>query len=242
MIMAVFPAKPGSGYTSAQTQRCLRQTCGHPGKELPPPTLSEHVPLNRPGFLLLEGLLRHGEGFGIVPGKLLGAKALLLNSRAIVCVKRQMIGFKLSEGTAEHLEALALPGAEGFDPSGEHWPFRDWVAIPIVASEPARSLPGVGHRALCRARRLATRFRAYRRGHARSPVPASSSSGKANVHRSRRFDQPKSGPLRRFRSGQPKSRPLNVGSGMKRQVGERWATAIALRWLSHSSYLDGDHG
>ena len=34
---------------------------------------------------------------------------------------------------------------------------------------------------------------------------------------------------------------ISASIGMKRQVGERWATAIGWRWLSHSSYVDGDH-
>ena len=34
---------------------------------------------------------------------------------------------------------------------------------------------------------------------------------------------------------------ISASIGMKRQVGERWATAIAWWWLSHSSYVDEDN-
>lgn len=89
---------------------------------------------------VMEALLHEGAAVGVVAGRMFGAEALLLNGKAIVCAKREMVGFKLGEGTTAHTSALALPGAELFDPSGKHRPFRDWVAIPLTMPNAASEL------------------------------------------------------------------------------------------------------
>ncbi len=90
----------------------------------------------------IEELLTEGEAFGAVRGKMFGADALLLNGKAVVCAKRDMLGFKLGNGTDAHSAALTLPGAElltrqvSIDPSEIGWrsprsrlmqPRRCWV-------------------------------------------------------------------------------------------------------------------
>jgi hypothetical protein len=43
-----------------------------------------------------------------------------------------VLAFRLGAGTDAHAEALALPGAELFDPSGKGRPFKDWVSVPVA--------------------------------------------------------------------------------------------------------------
>ncbi|MEJ3653698.1 hypothetical protein WEH80_12010 [Actinomycetes bacterium KLBMP 9759] len=40
------------------------------------------------------------------------------------------MAFRLGAGSPEHASALALSGAQLFDPSGGGRPFEDWVAVP----------------------------------------------------------------------------------------------------------------
>lgn len=89
---------------------------------------------------MLEGLEREAAASGVVAGKMFGAEALFLNGKAIVCAKRDMVGFRLGEGTPAHTEALTRPHAELFDPSGKHRPFRDWVALPVANLDEASDL------------------------------------------------------------------------------------------------------
>lgn len=72
---------------------------------------------------------------GVTAGSMFGKRALMLDGKGVACLKGEMLAFKLGDGTREHAEALAVPGAELFDPSGKHRPFKDWVAIPASASE-----------------------------------------------------------------------------------------------------------
>lgn len=83
----------------------------------------------------METLLSEGAAAGVVAGRMFGAEALMLNGKAIACAKRDMVGFKLGDGTPAHSTALALPGAELFEPSGSHRPFRDWVVVPLATPE-----------------------------------------------------------------------------------------------------------
>lgn len=67
---------------------------------------------------------------GAVTGAMFGKRAIKAHGKAFVCLKGDRLAFKLGDGSAAHAEALALPGAELFDPSGKHRPFKDWVAVP----------------------------------------------------------------------------------------------------------------
>lgn len=66
---------------------------------------------------------------GAVDGKMFGARAITLQQKAFACLKNDQIALKLGADTPEHAAALALPGAELWDPSGKHKPFKDWVAL-----------------------------------------------------------------------------------------------------------------
>jgi len=67
---------------------------------------------------------------GATAGGMFGKRALKAHGKAFACLKGDCLAFRLGDGTAAHAEALALPGAELFDPSGKHRPFKDWVAVP----------------------------------------------------------------------------------------------------------------
>lgn len=69
---------------------------------------------------------------GATAGAMFGKRALKVGGKAFACLKGDDLAFKLGDGTAAHAEALALSGAELFDPSGNHRPFKDWVAVPCT--------------------------------------------------------------------------------------------------------------
>jgi hypothetical protein len=54
------------------------------------------------------------------------------NGHSFACLFNDGLACRLIEGTAEYTEALHLPGAALFDPSGERHkrPMRDWVVVP----------------------------------------------------------------------------------------------------------------
>jgi hypothetical protein len=73
---------------------------------------------------------------GVTTGKMFGARALKLDTKALGCLlKSGAMAFKLGADSAAHAEALALPGAELFDPSGQGHPFKDWVQVPAAQSD-----------------------------------------------------------------------------------------------------------
>ncbi|MFJ3909028.1 hypothetical protein [Streptomyces vinaceus] len=67
---------------------------------------------------------------GVTAGAMFGARALKSHGKAFACLKGEVLAVKLGAGTPAHAEALALAGAELFDPAGSGRPFRDWVALP----------------------------------------------------------------------------------------------------------------
>jgi hypothetical protein len=67
---------------------------------------------------------------GATAGTMFGKRALKAHGKAFACLKGDLLAFRLRDGSPAHTKALALPGAELFDPSGKHRPFKDWVAIP----------------------------------------------------------------------------------------------------------------
>jgi hypothetical protein len=72
---------------------------------------------------------------GATAGAMFGKRALKAHGRAFACLKGDLLAFRLGDGTGAHAEALAMPGAELFDPSGKHRAFKDWVAIPASHAE-----------------------------------------------------------------------------------------------------------
>src|SRR5690242_15213296 len=54
------------------------------------------------------------------------------NGHSFACLFNDGLACRLIEGTPEYTEALRLPGAELFDPSGERHKraMKDWVVVP----------------------------------------------------------------------------------------------------------------
>ncbi len=50
------------------------------------------------------------------------------------CLDGDVLGVRLGAGTADHQQALDVPGAEVFSPGDKGRTFRDWVAIPVTSS------------------------------------------------------------------------------------------------------------
>ena len=70
---------------------------------------------------------------GVTTGKMFGTRALKLHTKALACLRKSgTMVFKLGATTPAHAEALALPGAELFDPSGQGKPFKEWVQVPYA--------------------------------------------------------------------------------------------------------------
>jgi hypothetical protein len=66
-------------------------------------------------------------------GQLFGKPCYKNNGKAFVCFFQQAMVFKLT-GSA-HREALALDGAQLFDPSGKGRPMKEWVQVPASYRE-----------------------------------------------------------------------------------------------------------
>jgi len=84
-------------------------------------------------------------GAGVTVGKMFGATSLMVGSKAVGCLHGDAVAFKLVRDSAAHAEALALPGAALFDPSGMGRPFKDWVVVPLAS---AAQWPGLADSAL----------------------------------------------------------------------------------------------
>lgn len=67
---------------------------------------------------------------GATAGSMFGKRSLLVHGKAFACLKGDELAFRLGDGTPAHTNALTLPGAHLFDPSGKGRPFKDWVAVP----------------------------------------------------------------------------------------------------------------
>ncbi|RTQ49636.1 hypothetical protein EJV47_12525 [Hymenobacter gummosus] len=65
---------------------------------------------------------------GAEPGQLFGKPCYKVNGKAFVCFFQQAMVFKLSGPV--HQQALALDGAQLFDPSGKGRPMKEWVQVP----------------------------------------------------------------------------------------------------------------
>src|SRR5256885_1418477 len=61
-------------------------------------------------------------------GKMFGMPCLMNNGKMFAGFFKEAMVFKLTD--LAHAEALALPGARLFDPSGGARPMKEWVEIP----------------------------------------------------------------------------------------------------------------
>jgi hypothetical protein len=74
-------------------------------------------------------------GLGVTISLVFGKPAYKdVNGHSFACLFHDGLACRLIEGTPEFDEALALPGAELFDPSGERHrrPMKDWVVVPYA--------------------------------------------------------------------------------------------------------------
>lgn len=71
---------------------------------------------------------------GVALGQTFGARALMVNRKAMACLNGDAVAFKLGRDSPAHARALLLPGAQLFDPSGMKRPFRDWVEVPAASA------------------------------------------------------------------------------------------------------------
>ncbi|QWF82900.1 hypothetical protein [Amycolatopsis sp. CA-230715] len=67
---------------------------------------------------------------GVTTGAMFGKRSLHAHGKAVACLKDHELAFRLGRDTPAHHDALQLPGAHLFDPSGKGRPFKDWVAVP----------------------------------------------------------------------------------------------------------------
>jgi hypothetical protein len=82
-----------------------------------------------------ESLADHLRPRGVVTAQMFGKRSLKYESRAFACLFGDALAVKLMAGTSEHATALALAGAELFDPSGKHRPMKDWVSVPLAHTD-----------------------------------------------------------------------------------------------------------
>ena len=67
-----------------------------------------------------------------------GKACLKVGGKAFVALHKEVLVFKLSE--PRHSEAIGLPGAELWNPSGGGRPMKKWVAVPAIENNSFRSL------------------------------------------------------------------------------------------------------
>jgi hypothetical protein len=79
---------------------------------------------------------------GATPGQMFGKRSLTAHGKGFACLKGDRLAFRLGDGTPAHREALALEGAELFDPSARERPFKDWVAVPVAHGDAWPRLAG----------------------------------------------------------------------------------------------------
>jgi hypothetical protein len=78
-----------------------------------------------------ERLVADLAGHGVTAGQMFGKPTLKVGTKSIACLYNDGMAFKLGAGTAEHAEALALAGANLFDPSGTGRAMKDWAWVPV---------------------------------------------------------------------------------------------------------------
>jgi hypothetical protein len=77
-------------------------------------------------------------GDGVSRGSMFGKPCLKAGSKAFACQFRDTVAFKLPN--PEHANALAMAGAELFDPSGRGRPMKEWVQVPLAHADHWRAL------------------------------------------------------------------------------------------------------
>ncbi len=92
--------------------------------------MREKSPSTPESLAAFDALKEELAGAGVVEGAMFGTRALTLGGKALACLSGNEFAVKLRRDTPEIEAALALEGAELFDPSGKGRPFKDWVLLP----------------------------------------------------------------------------------------------------------------
>jgi hypothetical protein len=69
----------------------------------------------------------------VVASQMFGKACLKVNGKAFVAQHKETVVFKLTG--PEHKKAMAVAGAQLWDPSGKARPMKEWVALPALASK-----------------------------------------------------------------------------------------------------------
>ena len=72
---------------------------------------------------------------GVTAGSMFGARGAKADGKVFACLQADAMAFRLGADSTVHAKALALSGAELWDPSGMHKPFKDWVIVPSEHSD-----------------------------------------------------------------------------------------------------------
>lgn len=75
---------------------------------------------------------------GAAQSQFFGKSCFKVGGKAFIAFFQHEMVFKLTGDT--HREALALDGAQLFDPSGKHRPMKEWVQVPFAHASRWESL------------------------------------------------------------------------------------------------------
>ncbi|WP_378148028.1 hypothetical protein ACFJGV_07535 [Cnuibacter sp. UC19_7] len=86
-------------------------------------------------------------GAPVERGMMMGRPILKLGGRMFAALSHDAVGFTLGASTPEHAAALAIEGADLFDPGLSGRAFKDWVAIPLDRSDrwPETAAAAIAH-------------------------------------------------------------------------------------------------
>jgi hypothetical protein len=76
------------------------------------------------------GILDDLKMLGVTRSAMFGRKGMMADGKVIACYLDDSVAFKLIAGTPEHAEAMALAGADLWEPGGMGRKFKDWVRVP----------------------------------------------------------------------------------------------------------------
>jgi hypothetical protein len=67
---------------------------------------------------------------GVTQSQMFGRRGMMADGKVIACYLDDSVAFKLIAGSPEHAQAMALDGADLWEPGDMGRKFKDWVRIP----------------------------------------------------------------------------------------------------------------